>query len=131
MTFTINAEGIPEVPEGILFYCGAQTTADEDMLPGSFTVFAPSVPVEVAIELVIASIHDELQELDIKQAEGSLAFCAVSTWDEFAEIKIDDAVKMRALTEAMIASAYGAAISHGQHLAEVATATWIPQQPTE
>lgn len=125
MTFNINAEtGIPELPDDTLFYFGAQTDNDGELLPGSFTVFAPSISVETAIEIILQAIHEELVELDIDNAQGAMAFGHVTNWQEFADIKIPDNIKLRALASAMIASSFAVAIDHGGHLAEVATAIW-------
>lgn len=125
MTFNINPEtGVPELPDDALFYFGAQTDNDGELLPGSFTVFACHISVHSAIEIIIRAIGEELEELGIDNAEGELAFGHVTTWQEFADIKVPDAVKMEALSQAMIASTLAVAVDHGAHLADAAMSIW-------
>ena len=125
MTFNINPEtGVPELPPEALFYFGAQTDNDGELLPGSFTVFACHISVHAAIEIIIRAIGEELEELGIDDAEGEMAFGHVTTWQEFADIKVPDSVKMDALSRAMIASTFAVAIDHAGHLAEASTAIW-------
>lgn len=91
-------------PEALMFYCGAQTSADGDLLPGSFSVFYNGVSIQAACEIVMKKITDELLELDIHNADGSMSFVPINSWQDFADIELDDQVKTTALVEAMIAS---------------------------
>lgn len=126
MTFDIDMEtGVPVLPEGTMFYFGAQSDNDGELLPGSFTVFAPHISINTAIDVIMQAIHEELVELDIDNAMGSMAFGHVTTWQEFADIKLPDDVKMRGLSTAMIASTFAVAIDHGSHLAECAQEIWV------
>lgn len=86
-------------PESIMFYCGAQLTADGDLLPESFTVFPNSTAIEDAAVEVLEKITDQIAELKLKAADGQMSFQSISTWQEFAELKIDDHVKLKALVD--------------------------------
>lgn len=126
MTFNIDPKtGVPKLPDDALFYFGAQTDNDGELLPGSFTVFACHISVNAAIEIIIQAIGEELVELNISDAQGEIAFGHVTTWQQFADVKVPDSVKMEALSRAMIASTFAVAIDHGSHLAEVAQAIWL------
>ena len=77
---------------------------DRRELPGSFSVFYNGVSIQAACEIVMKKITDELLELDIHNADGSMSFVPINSWQDFADIELDDQVKTTALVEAMIAS---------------------------
>jgi hypothetical protein len=87
-------------PMNVMFYCGGQLDGDDNLLPNSFTVFPNTVPFRLAIEIIIMKIGQDLVELNISNSEGSAALLGIANWQEFADIKIDDHIKMVALMKA-------------------------------
>lgn len=110
-----------------MFYCGAQSTNDGDMLPNSFTVMYNSVPLEAAIDIIMNKIADEISELDIEHATGSLSFKAVHTWQDFADIDINNAVKTSALIDAITSSTLVTLNSHAPEILGCLHEKWEAQ----
>lgn len=96
------------------------------MLPKSFTVFSPLVDQEKAIMILIGKIGKELAALNIDDTEGVMCFIPVSTWQEFADIQVDDHVKMIALGTA-VTTMFLEMMAHTDELvAPVIKDIWVP-----
>ena len=106
-----------------MFYVGAQVTADGDMLPGSFTVFPKSIALEDMFEVIARRITQDLQDLPIEQSSGQIGLAKISTWQEFADIKIDDQVKSEALVYSAVTST-AAMMFNSDKLHELLAAVW-------
>jgi hypothetical protein len=87
-----------------MFYVGAQE-ADGQLLPGSFTVFYNAVPPQAAVEILVEKIAKDIAELDLDIASGTMTFKSIASWQEFAELELDDHIKTSALVEAITSSA--------------------------
>lgn len=107
-----------------MFYCGAQVTTDGDYLPSSFSVFPNSVPHEHAVQVILDKISDELMELDITKADGAISLQPICCWGAWADIKLDDEVKTRALLASMTDSFLTTMIMSGERIAPLLKHIW-------
>lgn len=84
-----------------LFHCGAQSNADGDLIPATFTVFPANSDQDEAVGVIIEKIAGTLAELNIEEAEGVITFVPVCNWQVWAEIDLSEEVKMAALVDAI------------------------------
>lgn len=123
-----ESEEVFDSMDDVMFIVGAQRTNDGDMLPESFTVFSWQVnPIE-AVSIIAGKIHKEFQELGIQRSSGSMAFKPIRTWQDFAELEVDDHVKMKALAGG-IAAEFLAALASGDTstIGSIASLAWVPR----
>lgn len=111
----------------MMFYVGAQATSDADLLPGAFTVFSARCPKEEAVKVMVEKILDDLSELDIEAAQGQIAFIGITTWEEFAEVKVDDHVKMAALSTAVMDLLLRSMASCSNAVLPLFNTFWVPK----
>ena len=111
-----------------MFYVGAQADNDREMLPGSFTVFSPLVDQEDAMMVVLGKVAHDLSEQKIDTGEGMMCFQGIWTWQEFADVKIADDVKMVALGSA-VAGYFMTMLGQAadKHIAPLIKVAWTPQ----
>ena len=112
---------------GPMFYCGAQATSDGDWLPGSFTVFTPLMDQEDAVIEVIRKVATDLAKLDFEESAGMVVFQGIYTWQDFADIKLDDHVKMTALGTAVTSTFLGMLANAGEKVSPLIGRAWTPQ----
>lgn len=108
-----------------MFYVGAQVDNDDEMLPQSFSVFSPIIQQDTAVQIIMLKVLEDIGKLDIEDAEGKMVFQGVFTWQEWADIKIDDHVKMEALAGS-ICELFLDTLASSEKTRAIATAFWIP-----
>lgn len=109
-----------------LFYCGAQTNADGDMLPASFTVFSAGTAQDAAVQVVLGKVLEDLAEMEIPESMGLLAFQPICSWEVWAELDVSDEVKMTALVDAFAGVAFESMHTAATTTAEFLRLVWMP-----
>jgi hypothetical protein len=117
-----------EIPADVMFYVGAQEDSDGDLLASSFTVFYTGVPQSAAMEIIIHKIAHDIEGLGLDEAEGTVSLHGIRTWQEFADIPLDDDVKTVALLEAMTSSAIIIVHDVRDQLTEALKMRWVKTQ---
>lgn len=110
-----------------MFYVGAQGTPDGDMLPKSFTVFSPLIDQQQAVMIVIKKITEELAELDIDDSDGTVVIQPICNWQEFADLEVDDHIKMIALGTAVTGMFMTMLSYSSEKVAPLIGRAWTPQ----
>lgn len=121
----------PEYNE-VMFIVGGQVTPDHEMLPQTVVIVSRFMEPEAAMAQVAAKIVDDLEAagIDVHEAKGGMEFRPIYTWQEFADLELDDVTKMKALA-AGIANEFLHQFCHNQNSAEsLAALPWLPT-PTE
>jgi len=120
-----------ETPTEIMFYVGAQVNPDGDLLPDTFCVFHRLTPFDEAIAHVVHKIGHSLIDMGIKEADGVAELQGISTWQDFADIKLDDDVKMKALLGELMTSHMQLLLNCGNAVYNAALTQWLPESEEE
>lgn len=110
--------------DGVMFVCIAQKTNDGDLLPDTFNVFPLIADPKESINKVARKIARQGREMGLESGTGTLCVMPISSWKQFAEIEVDDHVKMSALAVS-ISSAYMDSMS-SDSMEQLMALPWLP-----
>lgn len=114
-----------------MFFVGAQVNPDGDMLPNSFSVFHRLTTFDDAIGHVVHKIGHDLIDMGLEEAEGTAELRAIRTWQDFADIELDDKVKMKALVAELMSSHMQLMLDSGPAVYEAQLEQWLPDPEPE
>lgn len=109
-----------------MFMCGAQATADGDLLPQSFTVLPRHYTDMEAAGVVIGKALADAETLGLTRSTGQMVLLGITSWEEFAVIEIDPYVKLQALTSAVVMGYLDTQMRHADKVSQIAGVMWGP-----
>ncbi len=123
--------GATRLPDETMFIVGGQVTPDHDLLPQTVVIVSRSTNPETAMAQVASKIVDDLEKagIEIDQAEGGMEFRPITSWQDFADLELDDATKMKALSSAIINEFLHQFCRNGSMAEELAAVPWVPSTP--
>lgn len=115
----------PQIDAPVMFRTGGLLIDGENIHPDTFTVFSPDVEMHDAIAELIRK-SEPLVLVDGK-TEGAATgtFSQITNWQQFADLPLDDQVKMNALLEAIADDVIN--IINELDMASLIKDVWAPQ----
>lgn len=116
-----------EPPTNIMFFVGGQVNPDGDLIASTFSVFNRLTSFDDAIAHIVHKISHDLTDMGIDEAEGVAELQGIRTWQEFADIELDDVTKMKALMAELMTSHMQLLLTCGPAVYDAQLKAWLPE----